>query len=520
MDKSSILYDVAKGFSAQLARQMIDDGAVEEVMPHQESYREEYRKHLSQLLFNLTKAESLSRASGKRIKVAIPLTQIQNGKGRCGATHMSYSRIRKLLDAFKRENLIVEEKGKPFWECSPEWVFDHLDDQTGSPKGKVTRIYPFGKLENRINAYLDGNTSIGADVDILVEESAVVLEEDGTFIRTFDSPEASHFQRTVEEVNEAVGCRLSADDARLCLSLPLSLLSSCSHSITDRTSPQRLQMAHEAVTHEHCPTAWTWEHELDGDRIEYAIPEWALKYQRKFCRGSWDCGGRFYSDFLSAPSEWRKHMRIDGEPVTELDYDNLHFNMLYAEEGETLGGDAYRTGFDMLEELQRPVNKIVANVLINAPTSQALYGCLKNSIDWQEEIGLDLPDEIFQPIVQSLRERHQPISDHFHSDAGIRLQRKDSDLAHRVMTETGAMGIHDGFVIEASREENLRNAMKQAFAEEYGGYDIGVSREFKPLTDTPEGGRDFAPDRPASAESGADEKLRHPQRRAKARSER
>ncbi|MCS3664489.1 hypothetical protein GGP65_002115 [Salinibacter ruber] len=501
MDNSSILYDVAKGFSAQLARQMIDDGTVEEVMPHQESYRKEYRKHLSQLLFNLTKAQSLSRMSGKRIKVAIPLTQIQNGKGRCGAAHMSYSRIRKLLDAFKKENLIVEEKGKPFWECSAEWVFEHLDDQTGSPKGKVTRIYPVGKLEERINAYLDGNTAIGADVDILVEESAVVLEEDGEFIRTFDSPEASHFQRTVEDVNEAVAGRLSTDGVGTSLSLPLSLLFPSSHSITDRTSPEQ---AHEVVTHEHCPTAWAWEHELDGDRITYTVPESALKYQRKFCRGSWDCGGRFYSDFLNVPSDWRKHMRIGGEPVTELDYDNLHFNMLYAEEGETLGRDAYQTDFDMLEGLQRPVNKIVANVLINAPTSQALYGCLKNSVDWQEEVGLDLPDEIFQPIVESLRKRHEPISDHFHSDAGIRLQRKDSDLACEVMTETGAIGIHDGFVIEASREGELRDAMKRAFAEEYGSYDIGVSREFEPLT--PDG--DFALDRTSPAESGADRKRR------------
>jgi hypothetical protein len=505
MDKDSIFYDVAKGFSAQLARQMIDDGAVEEVMPHQESYREEYRKHLSQLLFNLTKAQSLSRASGKRVKVAIPLTRIQNGKGRCGATHMSYSRIRKLLDAFKRENLIVEEKGKPFWQCSPKWVFDHIDGKTGNPRGKVTRIYPVGKLEERINTYLDGNTTIGADVNILVEESAVVLEEDGDFIRTFDSPEASHFQQTVEEVNEAVGCRLSG---RVSLSLPLPLLSPSSHSITDRTSPQRLQKAHEVVTHEHCPTAWAWAHELDGDRITYTVPESALKYQRKFCRGSWDCGGRFYSDFLSVPSEWRKHMRMGGEPVTELDYDNLHFNMLYAEEGETLEGDAYRTDFNTLEELQRPVNKIVANVLINAPTSQALYGCLKNSVDWQEEVGLDLPHGIFQPVVESLRERHKPISDHFHSDAGIRLQRKDSDLAYRVMTQTGAIGIHDGFVIEANREEELRDAIKRAFAEEYDGYDIGVSREFKPLTDASNNDRDFSPERPAPEESGADRKRR------------
>jgi hypothetical protein len=72
------------------------------------------------------------------------------------------------------------------------------------------------------------------------------------------------------------------------------------------------------------------------------------------------------------------------------------------------------------------------------------------------------------------------------------------------MTQTGAIGIHDGFVIEASREKELRDAMKRAFAEEYGGYDIGVSREFEPLT--PDG--DFAFDRSSPAESGAERKRR------------
>jgi hypothetical protein len=156
---------------------------------------------------------------------------------------------------------------------------------------------------------------------------------------------------------------------------------------------------------------------------------------------------------------------------------------------------------------QRKVVKRALNVLINAENYQSAYKALKHH-EWTEEIGLPLANEVFKPLVNALRKRHDPISDYFHSDAGIRLQRKDSDLAHRTMTETGAIGIHDGFLIEASREEELRNTMKRAFAEEYGGYEIGVSREFEPLTDAHEGDKDFAPDRRASAESGADEKRR------------
>jgi hypothetical protein len=172
--------------------------------------------------------------------------------------------------------------------------------------------------------------------------------------------------------------------------------------------------------------------------------------------------------------------------------------MLYAEEGRRLDGDAYdiTSTYDLGEEMdeaiglreeeisfyrdrQRTVLKKTLNVLINAETPQGAYPALKNT-DWKEEIGTPLADEVFKPLVHALKENHEPIEEHLHSDAGIHLQRKDSDLAHRIMMETGAIGIHDGFVIEASREEELRGAMKRAFAEEYDGYDIGVSREFTP----------------------------------------
>jgi hypothetical protein len=268
-----------------------------------------------------------------------------------------------------------------------------------------------------------------------------------------------------------------------------------------------------------------WEHELKGDRIEYTIPEIALEYQRKFCRGSWDCGGRFYADVQNIPSDWRKHMRIGGEPACELDYDNLHIAMLYAEEGRRLSGDAYdiTSCYDLGEEMdvalglgeeemefyrkgQRTVVKRALNALINASNYQSAYGALKHT-DWSEKIDAPLADEVFKPLVRALRSKHGAIEDYLHSGVGIRLQRKDSDLAYRVMKDTGAIGIHDGFVIEASREEELREAMKRAFAEQYDGYDIGVSREFQPLTEsTDDDDRDFAPDRPAKAESGAERK--------------
>mgnify|MGYP006875060660 CR=1 FL=1 len=555
MDKDSILYDVAKGYAAQIASKMLDGKVLDGLMPHQKTYREQRRENVRQVLFNLIKAQSLSRAHRRLIKVAVPLTKMRESAGRYDECHISYRQVKSIIEGFNSSGLLGVDQGKPFYQTSSEWKKrcveeNRLRTKNGALRGRVTEIWATGKLKEAIDGYLSGNTHLGADVEMIVEEPAVLLRspDDGELIDTCDTPRASRFQSTVAEV-----CSQVRDRARVSLRLPLTALpsirrntslqqrssgdspsspspsspSSSSSSIRGNTSPHRLQRVHEAErAHEavvrRCPAAWMWAHELKGNHVEYTVPEMALEYQRKFCRGSWDCGGRFYADVQNVPSDWRKHMRIGGEPVVELDYDNLHIAMLYAEEGKRLSGDAYdiTSEFDLGEEMdeviglreeeiqfyrqrQRKVVKRALNVLINAENYQSAYEALKHH-GWTEEIGAPLANDVFKPLVGALRKKHRAIDDHFHSDAGIRLQRKDSDLAYEVMTETGAIGIHDGFVIEASREKELRDAMKRAFAEEYGGYDIGVSREFEPLT--PDG--DFASDRTSPAESGADRKRR------------
>ncbi|WP_251980724.1 hypothetical protein [Salinibacter ruber] len=588
MDKDSILYDVAKGYAAQIASKMLDGEVLDGLMPHQKTYREQKRENVRQVLFNLIKAQSLSRAHRRLIKVAVPLTKMRESVGRYDECHISYRQVKSVIEAFESAGLLGVDQGKPFYQTSSEWKKrcveeNRLRTKNGALRGRVTEIWATGELKEAIGGYLSGNTHLGADVEMIVEEPAVLLRspDDGELIDTCDTPRASHFQSTVAEV-----CSQVRDRARISLHLPLTALPSIRgntslqqrssgdspsspsptphspsssirrntsphrqpsevpadvspscpvpsppdnalSSIRGNTSPHRLQRVHEAErAHEavvrRCPTAWMWAHELKGNHVEYTVPEMALEYQRKFCRGSWDCGGRFYADVQNVPSDWRKHMRIGGEPVVELDYDNLHIAMLYAEEGKRLSGDAYNitSSFDLGEEMdeviglreeerehyrqrQRTVVKRALNVLINAENYQSAYEALKHH-GWTEEIGAPLANDVFKPLVGALRKKHEPISNYFHSDAGIRLQRKDSDLAHEVMTQTGAIGIHDGFVIEASREKELRDAMKRAFAEEYDGYDIGISREFEPLTSD----ADFALDRPSPAESGADRKRR------------
>ena len=113
--------------------------------------------------------------------------------------------------------------------------------------------------------------------------------------------------------------------------------------------------------------------------------------------------------------------------MTELDYDNLHIAMLCAEEGKRLSGDIYdiTSTFDLGEEMddavglteeemefyrerQRTVVKRALNTLLNASNYQSAYKALKHR-EWAEDIDVGLANEVFKPLVHSLRSKHEPI---------------------------------------------------------------------------------------------------------------
>jgi hypothetical protein len=67
-----------------------------------------------------------------------------------------------------------------------------------------------------------------------------------------------------------------------------------------------------------------------------------------------------------------------------------------------------------------------------------------------------------------LRDKHAPIADAIASDAGIRLQRADSQIAEHVIEQftdqdIPILCIHDSFIVPFGREAELDAAMTRAF---------------------------------------------------------
>src|SRR5262249_16179056 len=77
-------------------------------------------------------------------------------------------------------------------------------------------------------------------------------------------------------------------------------------------------------------------------------------------------------------------------------------------------------------------------------------------------------------LIEAIKLRHPKISKMFHSDAGIRLQRCDADMAESIMRRLGSHGIgvlpiHHSFFTAARHDGSLREGMEIASSQFIGG---------------------------------------------------
>lgn len=199
---------------------------------------------------------------------------------------------------------------------------------------------------------------------------------------------------------------------------------------------------------------------LDG--MNMACPMARIYHQ------SMDRGGRFYgmgTSWQNIKSEARKALTIDGEPVVELDFKTLHPAILYAEAGAIMPADCYD-----LPGWPRPLVKVAMLTLINAPTiSKARFSIAHNNlIADMAEPGSQKAIQLASGLIEAIKRKHTPIAGAFHSDAGARLMRIDSEIAEAVMSILIArkgivtLPVHDSFLVPASRRDELEEAMAQA----------------------------------------------------------
>lgn len=185
--------------------------------------------------------------------------------------------------------------------------------------------------------------------------------------------------------------------------------------------------------------------------------------------------GRFYGGWWCNLKKWqRRHITINGFPTVELDYKSNHLCFLYALEKlpmpEFSDGDPY----NLSASIPRGVFKRVFILCLNTLSQNGSWFAMKNQINDLDFNGRDIlikniPDkQKFDEIVSIIKKAHPVVDGYFYRRYGLTLMNLDSQIAEFVlmsMMEQGiiCLGIHDSFIVQKDKEEELRRAMHDAY---------------------------------------------------------
>lgn len=204
------------------------------------------------------------------------------------------------------------------------------------------------------------------------------------------------------------------------------------------------------------------EEEEDGPG-ELVEPR-SLTLYRVFNDGRWDRGGRFYGGpWIRLSKELRALIRIDGEPVVELDFKSLHPRLCYHLEGSPLAPDEdpYDLG-PRFAGVRREDVKVAFNKLI-----AVRRGGKVREADGED--GPVLPDGItYRKLLQAIQRKHQAIRPWLRRGRATELQNIDSRIAEKVLAYFTFRGrpvlpVHDSFIVAESDEARLGETMILAY---------------------------------------------------------
>jgi hypothetical protein len=208
---------------------------------------------------------------------------------------------------------------------------------------------------------------------------------------------------------------------------------------------------------------------------------------RVFNNLDWEQGGRFYGAWwMACPSRLRRHILIDGKQTVEVDYSGLHPAILYAEAGLPIPDDPYERCLTTEgNKAERRLVKRTFNALLNAGSVAGLTEI--------EGYSADLTGRDWKAFKHFIVSKYPEFSQHFGSGVGLRLQRKDSDLAETVMLEFAQKGyaclpVHDSFLVHHELQNDLIDSMKEAFEAEFGAvgkvaFEVGLEEPVENIGD-------------------------------------
>ncbi|MBS9478995.1 hypothetical protein [Ancylobacter radicis] len=177
-----------------------------------------------------------------------------------------------------------------------------------------------------------------------------------------------------------------------------------------------------------------------------------------------DRGGRLFGGFWqNLPSARRGGIRINGEPVAELDYGQMAVRLAYAHVGATPPeGDMYALP-GLID--QRAAVKTAFNVLLNDSHRRNSWPAMLLDEGEKAEPSEVLPvGWTVKKVKAAVLSRHPALAPCLGSGIGLKLMHTESEMLVAVLTEMQArgivgLGIHDGLLAPASKADEVARIM-------------------------------------------------------------
>lgn len=219
------------------------------------------------------------------------------------------------------------------------------------------------------------------------------------------------------------------------------------------------------------------------DKNPYGDEDWVPRplnianiwIHRVFSRGCFTKGGRHYGPWWQQiPKDFRKYILIDGQPTCEIDFSGLHPRIMYASSGLPIpDGDLYDlrlsdkdTVLDPNGSNYKEKRKIIKKYINSKINDEK--GRFRLSKDEYKTLGLNAAQ-----LRNRMLKKHPILKDYLKTGCGLDFQYLDSEMAEAVMLKLMAQEIvclpmFDSFIVQNQFEEELKQAMMEAFAEQFG----------------------------------------------------
>jgi len=209
--------------------------------------------------------------------------------------------------------------------------------------------------------------------------------------------------------------------------------------------------------------------------------------RRIFYRGDWTLGGRFHGGFWQQiGSEYRKDILINDQRTVEIDFSGMHISLAYGLEGHQPPKDPYDIGpmhemLGVMQSEQRPIVKQLILCAINAEGRKQSFRAFRQSQP-AKTIQKSLKDDQLQMLIEAFCEKNASVKSYIASDSGVSLMAVEARVAARVINhfvkrDLPILTIHDSYIVQFGKDEELIKAMNRATKEELKGYQINLDVE-------------------------------------------